>query len=102
MPPPATRRANRRVTPSLAEWAKCLGPDGYFYYSKHPNAPHYIYDKMVGGLVDMAAYAGNKDALKWLSKITGWAEKNLDRSNKYAFGETEWYTLSENFTAPTS
>ena len=31
----------------------------------------------------------------YLDKITGWAEKNLDRSNPYAL-PTEWYTLSEN------
>jgi len=77
-------------------WEKCLGTDGYFYYSMRPNAPHYIYDKMVGGLVDLATYGGNKEALVALAKITRWAEKNLDRSNRYAFGQTEWYTLSEN------
>ena len=30
----------------IAEWAKCIAPDGYFYYSTKPNAPHYIYDKI--------------------------------------------------------
>ena len=47
----------------VAEWAKCIAPDGYFYYSTKPNAPHYVYDKMVGGLVDDYLYCGNKDAL---------------------------------------
>jgi DUF1680 family protein len=80
----------------LDGWTQCIGKDGYFYYSKQPNAPHYIYDKMVGGLVDMALYCKRRDALTALSKITGWAERNLDRSNRYAYGQTEWYTLSEN------
>jgi uncharacterized protein len=80
----------------LAGWAECIEPDGYFYYSRKPNAPHYIYDKMVGGLTDMILFCGSKLAAESLAKITGWAEKNLDRSNRYAFGGTEWYTLSEN------
>ena len=78
----------------------CIDQDGYFFYSRKPNAPHYIYDKMVGGLVDMYLYAGSKDALKALARITDWAIAHLDRRNIYAFnageGPTEWYTLSEN------
>ena len=45
----------------LAEWAKCIAPDGYFFFSAKPNAPHYIYDKMVGGLVDAYLYCGNQE-----------------------------------------
>jgi hypothetical protein len=80
----------------LAGWADCIEPDGYFYYSRKPNAPHYIYDKMVGGLADMVLFCDSKLAAESLAKITRWAEKHLDRSNPYAFGGTEWYTLSEN------
>jgi DUF1680 family protein len=80
----------------LEEWAKCIERDGYFYYSRKPNAPHYIYDKMVGGLTDMVVHCDSKLAADSLAKITGWAVKQLDRSNAYAFGGTEWYTLSEN------
>ena len=80
----------------LEGWAECIEPDGYFYYSRKPNAPHYIYDKMVGGLTDMVLFCDSKPAAEALAKITGWAVKNLDRSNAYAFGGTEWYTLSEN------
>ncbi len=80
----------------LQGWADCIEPDGYFYYSRKPNAPHYIYDKMVGGLADMVLFCDSKLAAESLAKITGWAVKNLDRSNPYSFGETEWYTLSEN------
>ena len=80
----------------LKGWAECIAPDGYFYYSRKPNAPHYIYDKMVGGLTDMVLFCDSRPAALALAKITGWAVKNLDRSNAYAFGGTEWYTLSEN------
>ena len=84
----------------LDQWMSCIDQDGYFFYSRKPNAPHYIYDKMVGGLVDMAVYAGNRKALEALSRITDWAIAHLDRTNTYAFnageGPTEWYTLTEN------
>ena len=88
----------------IDEWAKAIDPDGYFYYSRKPQFPHYIYEKTVCGLVDMYAYGGNKKAISYLEKITAWAEKNLDRTRRTArLGErgfsadgTEWYTLSEN------
>lgn len=78
----------------MDEWGKTIADDGFFgYTSKNPG--HYEYDKMVGGLVDMYEYIGDENAIKYLTKITDWAEKNLDRSNPYAL-PTEWYTLSEN------
>jgi hypothetical protein len=80
----------------LRGWAQCIEADGYFYYSRKPNAPHYIYDKMVGGLVDLIVHCDSKLAAESLARITAWAVKNLDRTNVYAFGGTEWYTLSEN------
>ncbi len=85
-----------KVNTLVAEWAKCIGPDGFFYYSLKPNAPHYIYDKMVGGLVDAHLYCGSPEALPALSRITDWAIKHLDRSRKVNDTSTEWYTLSEN------
>ena len=82
------------------EWAKCLGSDGYFYYSNKPNAPHYTYEKTIGGLLDAYQYCGNHEALEGLNRITDWAIQHLDRERKYAFnhvsGNTEWFTLSEN------
>lgn len=51
---------------------------------------------MVGGLADMVLFCDSKLAADSLARITTWAEKNLDRSNIYAFGGTEWYTRSEN------
>jgi hypothetical protein len=80
----------------LSEWAKCIAPDGYFFFSTKPNAPHYIYEKTVGGLVDMIVYCGHKDAQAWLGRITDWAVKNLDRKRPYGADPCEWYTLSEN------
>jgi uncharacterized protein len=79
-------------------WAKTIQPDGFFYYSRHPITPHYIYDKTVCGLVDMMQYLGEERALPLLDRITDWAIKNLDRSRKPGTlsGGQEWYTVSEN------
>lgn len=79
-----------------SEWAKCIEPDGYFYASRKPNAPHYIYDKMLWGLLDVYHYCGDEAALGWMSRITDWASKNLERSRRVNDTSTEWYTLSEN------
>jgi len=78
------------------EWATCVESDGYFYASRKPNARHYIYDKMMWGLLDDYLYCGNGQALDGLSRITDWAIQNLDRSRKVNDTSTEWYTLSEN------
>ncbi|MCC7354000.1 MAG: glycoside hydrolase family 127 protein, partial [Anaerolineae bacterium] len=90
--------ARDKVLGLMAEWAKTIAPDGYFYFSTHPHTPHYIYDKICGGLVDIAQYLGSQEALAHLATITRWATKNLDRS--VAQGgwptNTEWYTISEN------
>ena len=88
----------------IDEWAKAIDSNGYFYYSRKPQFPHYIYEKTVCGLVDMCAYGGNKQAISYLERITAWAEKNLDRTRRtpregergFSADGTEWYTLSEN------
>ena len=90
--PAARDKVNRLIT----EWGQCIEPDGYFYYSRKPNAPHYIYDKMVWGLLDAHLYCASPDALNYLSRITDWAIKNLGRSRQPGAMGTEWYTLSEN------
>jgi hypothetical protein len=81
-------------------WGECVATDGYFFASEHPNAPHYIYDKMVGGLVDAWIHCEDAEALELLSRITDWALEHLSRNRAYAFnsgqGDTEWYTLTEN------
>ena len=85
-----------KVDALVSEWGKCIAADGYFYYSAKPNAPHYTYDKMVGGLVDAYLYCGNREAIGYLRRITDWAVKNLERSRRTADTSTEWYTLTEN------
>ena len=80
----------------VREWGRCIAPDGFFFYSSTPNAPHYIYDKMVGGLVDAILYCHNTEAPAYLSRITDWADKNLARTRPYGGDSNEWYTLSEN------
>jgi DUF1680 family protein len=85
-----------KVETLVREWGKCIAPDGYFYFSNAPNARHYIYDKMVGGLVDAILYCHSAEAPGCLSRITDWAVKNLDRTRPYGGDSAEWYTLSEN------
>ncbi|HPP74352.1 MAG TPA: glycoside hydrolase family 127 protein [Armatimonadota bacterium] len=89
----------------ISEWAKCIAPDGYFFYSTHPTSRQYFYEKMVSALIDMYVYCDNKDTLGYLSRITDWAEKNLNCTRDYAnaCGDPkqehhawgEWYTVSE-------
>ena len=85
-----------KVDALVSEFGKCIAADGYFYYSAKPNAPHYIYDKTVSGLIDAYLYCGNREALVHLRRITDWAVKNLERSRRTGDTSTEWYTLSEN------
>ncbi|HEX5052974.1 MAG TPA: beta-L-arabinofuranosidase domain-containing protein [Planctomycetota bacterium] len=77
-------------------FAACIADDGYFYFSTKPNAPHYTYDKLVGGLADAWTYCGIDAARPALARITTWAEKHLDRARRFGDTSTEWYTLSEN------
>lgn len=88
-----------KVRVLIREWAKCIADDGYFYYSTKPNAPYYVYDKMVCGLLDAHLYCGNRDALRHLSRITDWAVMNMPAKDEPGFNPWqggEWYTLSEN------
>lgn len=80
----------------VTQWGNCLAPDGYFYYSRRPNAPHYTYDKMMWGLLDAYHYCGSGEALQYAGRITDWAIKNLPRIRQLGHTATEWYTLSEN------
>jgi DUF1680 family protein len=102
-----------KATYLLSEWAKTIEPDGYFFYSRRPFPRHYTYDKAVCSLVDLYHYAGQKEALGHLDKITDWAIHNLDRSRPNAtpndpggagpefkeenrLAPLEWYTTAEN------
>ena len=80
----------------MDEWANTISDDGSFYYSAKGEPSHYIYEKTLGGLVDMVEYVGSEDAIEHLGKITDWAERELDRSQPFAGPAGEWYTLSEN------
>jgi len=80
----------------MEEWAKTISEDGSFYYSSKGVPSHYIYEKTLGGLVDMIEYAGSENAVEFLGRITDWAERELDRSRPFAGPAGEWYTLSEN------
>jgi DUF1680 family protein len=90
------RACRNKANMLIDEWAKCIEPDGYFYASRKPNAPHYIYDKMLWGLLDAYSYCGNQEALFHAGRITDWAITNLDRGRRVNDTATEWYTLSEN------
>ncbi len=94
----------------LDNWGQTIEVDGYFFYGTNPNALHYEFEKIVGGLVDIYEYVGREKSIECLRKITAWAIKNLNRrripatpdqfTGGYAAGgkdaDTEWYTLSEN------
>jgi DUF1680 family protein len=98
-------RCREKAVALAQEWGRCIGGDGYPFYSLHPAGAAYTYDKLVGGLVDLYVYCGDRDALTYLSRITEWAAANLNRVRDYANADgagmprapwAEWYTLSEN------
>jgi DUF1680 family protein len=90
----------------MREWGKTTQADGLFYDAKENRAEHshYVFDKTVCGLVDLYEYAGEKEALTLLDRLTDWGMKTLDRTRKPATPDdpdarscgNEWYTLSEN------
>lgn len=100
-----TSRANgddemrKKAVRLIDEWGKTLGSDG------DPRMMHYPWEKLVGGLCDMAQYAGHDGALALLEKVVDWGIKNLDRTRTpaartpwelHSGRPLEWYTLSEN------
>lgn len=105
--PTGDERIKQKLMYLLHEWARCIDDDGFFFYGVNPNAPHYEFDKVVGGLVDVYEYTGEACAVEYLERIVRWAEKHLNRrkipaSPDYftggeSFGgeevDNEWYTL---------
>jgi hypothetical protein len=83
-----------KVNALVDGWGKCIDSSGFSSYSKDAVFPHYVYEKMVGGLVDAYLFTGNKTALIYLSRITDWSIKNLNKER--TLNSVEWYTLSEN------
>jgi len=86
----------RKVEALVRGFGACLEDDGYCFASRTPNAPHYEFDKLVGGLVDARRYCGLVETEPILRRITAWAEKNLARARRPGDTSTEWYTLAEN------
>ena len=94
----------------MREWARTIAPDGFCGSLEHgggSHVNHYVFDKLCGGLVDVAHYLEEREALAHLATITRWAMHNLGRvrwpAGVHNFaGQTptkddgEWYTLSEN------
>lgn len=78
----------------IHEWALCIDDDGFFFNNPESKSAHYVYEKLVGGLVDNYVYCDNEEARECLSRITDWAMAKLPR-NHHGWC-AEWYTLSEN------
>ena len=66
--------------------------------------PHYSFEKLMCGLVDLYQFGGVSEAVESLSALVEWGSANLDRERQPATDQTElglgrpleWYTLSEN------
>jgi hypothetical protein len=84
-------------------WVQTLPPNG------DARMGHYRFDKLVGGLVDLALYAGHRAASEVLLRVTVSARKTLERpensrealadpshNQRYYGSPQEWYTLAEN------
>lgn len=97
-----------KATALMNGWAEAYSKDGIPVASRRsslgPTRVHYSYEKTMCGLVDMARYTDNKDALALIDSLVDWGSSRLDRSRNPATPETpeafpsgnEWYTLSEN------
>jgi DUF1680 family protein len=99
-----------KVLSLMREWGKTIDPDGFFGGVSCGGTnfiSHYMYEKVVGGLVDIAKYLHEPEALQYLDIVIDWGAKHLtyQRNTASAYrctGETdrnydsEWYTLSEN------
>jgi DUF1680 family protein len=81
-------------------WRQTAGPDGDARMST------YGWDKLLGGLVDLAAAADYAPALDYAAQTTRWAGRTFDRTRtpasaidwdgRHPGGTLEWYTLGEN------
>ncbi|WP_439593036.1 beta-L-arabinofuranosidase domain-containing protein [Microbacterium sp.] len=92
-------RAAQKVKALVRGWAEVFEKDPVLLMQ------HYPFDKVVGGLVDVAAFVDDDLALPLLSRMVDIAESTLSRVNipaaawppELADGdELEWYTLTEN------
>ncbi|WP_162606392.1 beta-L-arabinofuranosidase domain-containing protein [Jiangella asiatica] len=88
-----------KVAELVEGFVECIEPDGYFFYTRHPNSVHYVYEKVLCGLLDAWLYCEVDAALPALHTVTDWAvdPAHLGRVREHGGGwEGEWYTLSEN------
>ena len=78
--PPANEACREKADALVAEWAKCIAPDGYFYYSAKAQRPalHLRQDGRRPGR--RLSVLRQQRSAAHLSRITDWAVKNLDRS----------------------
>ncbi|MCX6361955.1 MAG: glycoside hydrolase family 127 protein [Armatimonadetes bacterium] len=89
----------------LSGWADCMEPDGYALQAKPIDLAPYHVEKLVGGLVDMIAYCGDRGAAEPLLRLVAWSEANLAGTEKsinatdgnWYMLNGEWYTLAESF-----
>jgi uncharacterized protein len=80
-------------------WRETAGPEG------DAKMITYGWDKLMGGLVDLATCAGQTDAMDYAKLTTQWASRTFDRSRtpasaldwdgRHPNGTLEWYTLGE-------
>ncbi len=84
----------------MDEWAGTIEPDGFFFDKREPQLCAYIYEKLMGGLLDIYYYCGVPRALDYLRRITLWEMNNVPETRVYCDvigqGTGEWYTQSEN------
>ncbi|MBR4748643.1 MAG: glycoside hydrolase family 127 protein, partial [Abditibacteriota bacterium] len=81
-------------------WAETIEEDGFFFDTREPHLCAYIYEKLMGGLLDIYYYCGEPRALEYLKRITLWEQKHVPETREYCDvvgkGTGEWYTQSEN------
>ena len=99
-----TSPAREKARQLFSEWVK-LGLLNYEHIFEMPvHDPHYSFEKLLGGLVDLYCYGGVAEAVPALEGLVAWGLATLGRerrpadpSGDLACGKpVEWYTLSEN------
>ena len=99
-----TSPAREKARQLFSEWVK-LGLLNYEHIFEMPvHDPHYSFEKLLGGLVDLYCYGGVAEAVPALEGLVAWGlamlgreRRPADPSGDLACGKpVEWYTLSEN------
>ena len=95
-------RLKDRAIQLFEGWKACIEEDGYCLYNRRNEVldPHYEYEKLLGGLLDIYIHLEVPEALEYAEIITRWAFDNLDRepavNGAINNDSREWHTLSEN------